>query len=224
MTDAVKQDAWQADRVFAERVRASMYAFAKDMEAAAFQACNDVQTAGDSNTINGEAHRLALESDATAQDIYNKIADIKLAMNKASVPQQGRVLFVDSSVTNVLDKIGTNAVLVSDSPRFEGLLETGFSRNNHYVRNILGFDVIETELLPDIDSETVDGATITNGKCNIAMCLGEDDKAIMGVMRQRPTPEVMRDQNAPRDLWRAFSRYGFTAYRPEAMVCLLTEF
>lgn len=223
-TDAIKQDSHQAGPVYAERVAQSLYAFRKDMEAAAFQACNDVQTAGNSNAINGQPHRFALADTASAQDIYNKISDMKLSLNKASVPQQGRVLFVDSTVTNVLEKLGTSPVLVADSPRFEGLLETGFSRNNHYVRNILGFDVIETELLPDIASETVDGVTINNGKCNIAMCLGEDDKAIMGVIRQRPTPEFMRDPDAPRDLWRAFSRYGFSGYRPESLVCLLTEF
>ena len=226
MSDKLKQDSYQAARVFAERIRKSLFMFNKQLEADIYQACNDVQTPADLNTINGQPHREALAAAATAQDIVNKIADIKLSFDKANVPEVGRILIVDSTVERQLIELGTGAVIVADSPRFEGLLETGFARDHRFVRNIHGFDVYVSNLLPAIASETVDSVAVTNGVCNIAMCVADDDcKPVMGVIRQRPSPEgPMRDPFKPQDNWRAFGRWGFATYRPESVYCLLTQF
>lgn len=209
----------------ASRSRQDAYAFQKQFESDLYAACNDVQTAGDTNSIGGYAHRVALAAAATAQDVVNAIADIKLAFNKANVPQQGRILIVDSTVTNKLEKLGTGAVIVADSPRFEGLLETGFSRENKFVRNIHGFDVYESNLLPTVASETVDGVAVTNGFVNIAMCVADDDaKPVMGVIRRKPTVKYKRNEPMTQDEYYASMRYGFATYRPESVYCLLTQF
>lgn len=226
MSDKLQQDSNKAARLFAERIKKSLYQFNKQLEADIYAACNDVQTAASLNTINGQPHRSALAGAATAQNVVDRIADIKLSFDKANIPEVGRIMIVDSTVENVLNKLGSGAVLVADSPRFEGLLETGFARDHRFVRNIHGFDIYVSNLLPRIASETVDGVAVTSGICNIAMCVADDDcKPVMGVIRQRPAPEgPMRDPFKPQDNWRAFGRWGFATYRPESVYCLLTQF
>ena len=224
MTDAMKQDSNKADLVFGKAIKKAIYAFEKDMETSVYAACNDSQTTADANTINGEAHRRCLDN-PTAQALVDAIADIKLSFDKADVPEVGRILIVDPRVENIMNKLGGTAVLVADSPRFEGLLETGFARNHRFVRNIHGFDVFTSNLLPEIASETVNSVTCASGVCNIAMCVADDDaKPIMGVIRQAPTPEMSRDADHKRDKWSATARWGFAAYRPESLYCLLVDF
>lgn len=224
MTDALKQDSNKADLLFGKAIKKAIYAFEKDMETSVYAACNDSQTTADANTINGEAHRRCLDN-PTAQALVDAIADIKTSFDRADVPEVGRILIVDPRVENIMNKLGGTAVLVADSPRFEGLLETGFARNHRFVRNILGFDVFTSNLLPEIASETVNSVTCTSGVCNIAMCVADDDaKPIMGVIRQAPEPEMERNAKHKRDEWSATARWGFAAYRPESLYCLLVDF
>lgn len=225
VTDKLKMDApVRANRLWSTRVKESMFAFGKRMEADLYQAANDTQTAADLNNINGQPHRTALASGYTAQQFVDRIAAIKLSFDKANVPEAGRILIVDPVVESVLNTLTGGAVLVSDSPRFEGLLETGFAKNHRFVRNIHGFDVLVSNLLPSIASETVDSVAVTNGVCNIAMCVADEDcKPMMGVIRQRPTAEFERQQSKKRDAWSATARWGFALYRPESLYCLLTD-
>lgn len=224
ITDKLKQDSWKADRLFSTRVKESLYAFNKKLESDIYAAANSSQTASDTNTINGQPHRRCLDN-PTAQALVDAVADIKLSFDKANVPEAGRILIVDPRVENVLNKLSGTAVLVADSPRFEGLLETGFARDHRFVRNIHGFDVFVSNLLPAIASETVNSVTCTSGVCNLAMCVADEDcKPIMGVIRQRPAPEMERNAKHKRDEWSATARWGFASYRPESLYCLLVDF
>lgn len=224
MTDKLNQDSHKSAKLFAKRIRKSSQAFMIDMESDALAACNAVQAPGDQNEINGQPHRAALAAAATAQDVVDAIADIKLSFDKARVPDAGRIMIVDSTLENKLNKIQGGAVLVSDSPRFESLLETGFSRNFRFLRHIHGFDIMTSNLLPRIASETVDGTAVTDAYCNIAMCVADEDcRPIMGVIRQRPTAESERNAKKKRDEWSSTARWGFATYRPESVYCLLTE-
>lgn len=224
MTDALKQDSNKADLLFGKAIKKAIYAFEKDMETSVYAACNDSQTTADANTINGEAHRRCLDN-PTAQALVDAIADIKTSFDRADVPEVGRILIVDPRVENIMNKLGGTAVLVADSPRFEGLLETGFARNHRFVRSIHGFDVFTSNLLPEIADETIATVQVQSGVCNIAMCVADDDaKPIMGVIRQAPEPEMERNAKHKRDEWSATARWGFAAYRPESLYCLLVDF
>ena len=224
MTDKLKMDSWKSDRLFSTRIKESLYAFNKKLESDIYAVCNSAQTASDQNAINGQAHRRCLDN-PSAQNVVDAIADIKLSFDVANVPEVGRIMIVDPRVENILNKLASGAVLVADSPRFEGLLETGFARDHRFVRNIHGFDIFVSNLLPAIASETVNSVTCTSGVCNIAMCVADEDcKPIMGVIRQRPTPEMERNAGMKRDEWSATARWGFASYRPESLYCLLVDF
>jgi hypothetical protein len=221
ITDEQKEDSPDGGAdLFAKRVKASMDAFMEDRIEAVLKAANDSQTAGDPNTI-VKPHRVALPSGYTAQDFIDAVADIKTAWDKAKVPFEGRVLFVDPDVENVLNK---STILTADNPAFQGVINSGFSRNARFVHNIHGFDVWTTNLLTRIASETVSGVSVTNGVANIAMCLRDEDAMpIMGVLRKQPTPEFKRNGDLGRDEWVARARYGFAVQRPESLYVLITQ-
>ena len=228
ITDKLKMDAggMRADRLWSTRVKESSFAFGKTMEADLFAAANATQTAADPNNINGQPHRIALATTYTAQALYNAIAQIKLSFDKANVPESGRILIMDPQSEALLNQLNATSVVVADSPRFEGLLTTGFARNHHFVRNILGFDVFTSNILPvSTAAETVDSvATLAGSQVCIAMCIAdEDSKPMMGVIRQRPTAAFERQEEKKRDAWSSTAYWGFALYRPESLVCLTTD-
>jgi len=227
VTDKLKMDGGgSADRLWAKRTKASSLAFGKDMEAELYAAANATQTATSTNSINGQPHRIVLPTTYTAQNFVDAVAQLKLSFDKANVPANGRVLIVDPKTAYKLGLLTTGAVLVADSPRFEGLLETGFSRDHKYVRDVHGFDVFESNLLPvTTAAETVDSvASLAGSEVCIAMCIADEDcKPMMGVIRQRPTAAFERQESKKRDAWSSTAYWGFALYRPESLICLITD-
>ncbi len=223
ITDKNKQDLPDGGAsLFAGRVKASMNAFAEGIETDVLAKANAFQTPGGQNIINFQPHRAALPATATAQDIVDAIADIKLSFDKARVPEIGRVLIVDSTLENVLNKA---QFLTTDNRHFEGLVNTGFAQQHRFFRNLHGFDLWISNLLPTISSETVNSVAVTDGVANIAMCLADDDAMpMMGVIRQPPSPEFARDTDNKVDKWSATARWGFAVQRPESLYCLLSQF
>ena len=75
------------------------------------------------------------------------------------------VAIVDPSVGFALET-QTNLTNLSNNPRQEGIIETGITENFRFVRNVFGFDVFESNLLPTMN-ETIGGLTTSAGKANI---------------------------------------------------------
>tara|TARA_R110002096_G_scaffold163951_3_gene331555 strand:+ start:5851 stop:6810 length:960 start_codon:yes stop_codon:yes gene_type:complete len=227
VTDKLKMDAGgRADRLWSTRVKESSYAFGKRMEGDLYAAANATQTATATNAINGQPHRIALATGYTAQNFVDAVADCKLSFDKANVPESGRVLIVDAKTENKLNKLATGAVLVADSPRFEGLLTSGFAKAHRFIRNIHGFDIFVSNLLPvSTANETVDSVqALTGSEVCIAMCVADEDcKPMMGVIRQHPTAAFERQEEKKRDAWSSTAYWGFALYRPESLICLITD-
>ena len=80
-------------------------------------------------------------------------------MSKAELPSEGRIAIFDSINEASLNSIA-NLVTVDSNPRFEGLINTGFSRNQKFMFNIFGFDIYVSERLPRVASESIDTTTI----------------------------------------------------------------
>jgi len=226
MSDAMQMDSWKSDLFFSKRIKRSMVAFAEDFESKLYVAADASQTVSNPNDIDGLPHRIALAAAYTGEDFYNTLAVIKESWDVSNVPEAGRMLVVAPNVERVLNTIGSNGLIVLDSPRFEGLAESGFSKNHHFLRNILGFDIFTSNLLPaSAGAETVDSViAAANHHTCIAFSVADDDsKAMMGVIRQKPEAEHFRDTKLKRDEWSATSRFGFAAYRPESLTIILAS-
>jgi hypothetical protein len=138
-----------------EQAQAIMERFETDTLALAMQQFNGTD---DQNLINGVAHRkIASGTNEIMQP--QDFAFAGYSLKKAKVRRQNLIAIVDPSVAYALETT-TNLVNVSNNPKWEGVIESGIESNFRFIRNVYGFDVFESNLLPDMN-ETIDGLTTT---------------------------------------------------------------
>lgn len=234
ITDELKEDAAsQIPGLVAARTRKSAQAFRQKFVSDCFSVLNATQTAANTNTINGQPHRFVANGgvDGARKITLDDLRKMKLAFDQANVPANGRIFFVDPTVE--FDLNGLSQVVTSENPQFQGIVETGFADRNsmQFYRNIYGFDIVITTLLPVVGVESITGGytagaktTGANGVANIAMYVGDDDgKPLMGVIRRAPTSGMKRNDDLGRDEYFSKSRWGFGVQRPESYVIILTD-
>lgn len=229
ITDVLRQDGAQIETLHAARGKESTRALQEHFESRYLQACNDAQTVNTGNTVNGIDHRIV--ADGTARIItVQDFAHMKLAFDKAKVPNAGRVAFVDPVVEATLNTL-TNLVNVSNNPMFEGIVTEGFARDHKFVRNIFGWDIYTSNRL---DTVAVEGAlkdrsgnvtaSVAGDIANVFQCVLDDStKPIMGAWRQMPSVEGERNKDLARDEYVTRSRFGFGRQRSETLAVVVTN-
>lgn len=236
ITDKLKEDAAsQIPGLVASRMRKSVQAFRQKL-VSDILATQDQQTPNDANIINGQPHRFVASggSDGARRMTLNDLRLAKLAADEANLPANGRVGFIDPTVE--FDFNGLAQVVTSDNPRFEGIVETGFADRNsmQFMRNIYGWDLMVTTMLPRVAAETITSSDYEGGTearttgdqavVNMFMYIGDDEgKPFMGVIRKQPTAGSKRNDDLQRDEYWAVSRWGFALQRPESLICILTD-
>lgn len=232
VTDELKEDGYKAAAVEAnivpQSLRSIKEAYETDLLAQAVSTTNSMITLADPNTINGFDHRWI----ANAPNNVFSLADVvhaKLAMDKANVPEEGRIAIVDPICEAALNSI-TNIVNVSNNPQFQGIVESGFAKGRKFIRNIMGFDFWTSNRLPRITSESITSvsapgaASITNGVNNIFICVADDQcTPFMGAMRRMPRVEGKRNVGKRRDEYHVTARWGFAPQRAESLVSVITS-
>ena len=232
VTDELKEDGYKAAAVEAAIVPQSLRAikerFETDLLATAISTTNNMVTLDNPNTINGIDHRWianGTNNTLTLEDFIHA----KLAMDKANVPDEGRIAIVDPIVEATLNNL-TNLVNVSNNPQFEGMVTEGFSKNRKFVKNIFGFDIWVSNRLPRIASESITSvsapgaASITDGINNIFMSVaGDETKPFMSAMRRMPRVEGSRNVSERRDEFHTTARWGFAMQRAESLISIITS-
>lgn len=223
VSDVLRQDGAQIDALMAMRAQESTRALQEYHETRFLEVCNSAQTASDLNVINGVPHRFV--ASGTNQTI--ELADIiklKLAFDKANVPTSGRVLIVDPIVAATMDTKFNATYAVNRNPEFMSKLGEGFSRDHQFMMNLFGFNIITSNRLPKIASETIDSVTVTDGVANIAMCIADDNcKPVMHAWRQAPKVESERNKDLRQDEFVTTSRFGFGPQRVDTLAVVLTS-
>ena len=200
-------------------------------ETNALTAHNAVQTASAVNLVNGAAHRY-VAAGSSAVITINDIAYARFALDKANVPEEGRIAIVDPSLALTLDKLA-GAQAFNYNPQFEGLVTTGFRKNMRFLRNIEGFDIYVSNRLPGIVSETINASAygLANATspaaavANLFFSVGSDDtKPVMCAWRRKAELEswLQQDKLDSRDAYKITSRYGFATHRPQGLVTVIT--
>lgn len=98
VTDVLKQDGAQIEQLMAMRAMESTRAIQEDFESKFLRAAGiTAQTASNANAINGFDHRWVADSaaDNTYKIGLSDFVDMKLAFDKANVPQAGRIALVE---------------------------------------------------------------------------------------------------------------------------------
>lgn len=227
ITDKAKQDAFYANQLIASFVPKMRRAIEENLETSIF-ALAASQTLNDANTINGAAHRF-IGGETSGNLRFEDFAKAKFALDKANCTG-ARVAIVDPSQEYILN-VTTNITNVSNNPRFEGLINTGFVNDitgMAFIKNIYGFDVYVSNYLSTTASDEnsgLGGASVTstgfvqNLFCSIG---GQDETPFVGAWRQQPRVEYDRNKDLRRDEYVMNARFGLKLYRPESMVVALT--
>ena len=120
------------------------------------------------NLINGFAHRKVAGGTNQVMAV-NDFAHAGLSLQKAKVPRSNLVAIVDPTVAFTLET-ATQLTNISNNPRWEGIIESGISKDHRFIRNVFGFDVFESAMLPR-STETIDSVSVTDGVVNQFMSL-----------------------------------------------------
>ncbi len=219
ITDKAKQDMFYMSQLVSSFVPKQERAIMEAVEADIF-ALQSEQTASDLNAINGANHRFV----AGGTDEVIEVADFaraRYALKKANVPDEQLIAIVDPSVEFALNTL-TNITNVSNNPRWEGIIDTGIAKGMQFVKNVFGFDVFVSNNLDDAN-ETVNSVTTAAGKANMMFSAAADVLPFKGAWRQMPQVESERNKDRQRDEFVVTARYGVKLYRPENLVCVLSD-
>lgn len=236
LTDELKEDSNQAAQFDAMIVPKMLRAISEAYETDLLNAGQSRQIASNTNNVNNYAHRFVAGGANRTMTIEDLIY-MKLAFDKANLPSNGRVLIVDPLVEATLNSL-TNLVNVSNNPRFEGIVETGFGKDMRFIKNIMGFDIWMSNRLPRLGAaETLDttaGSTVQapsgNGSASVGDIVNQawvitDDMTtpVMGAWRRMPTVEGDRNVSKRRDEFYCSARWGFGLQRPQSLGSIITS-
>ncbi len=214
VSDDLYEDGAQIDMLMAQRAAESTRALQERFETEFMSVCNAAQTDGDSNSINGFAHRIASTETNNVFSLDQLIA-MKLAFDKAEVPYGMRVLVVDPVAAATLDSLVN---IQSDVTAFaEMILKDGFDRDHQFLMNFYGWNIMTSNRLPK--GTFSDGTTtVSNAVANIYMSVMDDNtKPIMMAWRRLPKLEGDRNVQLRREEYQVTSRYGFGPQRVDTL-------
>lgn len=223
ITNQMKQDSFYMGKLVSSFVPKQNRAIQAAMEAKILNVGPLAQTAANTNTINGAAHRW-IGSGTNETMAPQDFAKALFALQKANVPMTNLVAIVDPSVEYALNTM-TNLVNVSNNPRWEGVIGSGLSSGMRFIKNIYGFDVYTSQFLhTNASTENIGSPTTAAGAVNnLFFSAAGDAKPIVGAIRQSPNVDSEYNKDLQREEYVTTSRYAFKLYRPENMVCVITD-
>lgn len=220
VTDDLREDGSQIEQLMSARSVESTRALQETFESRFLSVCNSAQTNANANTINGFAHRLASAETNNVFALKHLIA-MRLAFDKANVPDSGRVFICDPVVEATLNGLVT--ITHDVSPFGEMILKEGMARGQRFVMQLFGWDIITSNRLPT--GTFSDGTTsVTGGVANIFMCVLDDNtKPIMAAWRRMPKVEGERNKDRARDEFVTRCRWGMGPQRVDTLGVLITS-
>ncbi len=221
VTDDLREDGTNIDRLMAERAAESTRALQEIFETDFLAVAGDFYEANPGpNAINGQPHLIVSPA---ANNIFelSGLIRMKLAFDKANVPAAGRVAIVDPVVAATLSGLVT--ITHDVTPFGQRILENGFDRDHTFLMNLYGWNIITSNRLPVGDFD--DGTTqITGGVANLFMSVLDDQtKPIMGAWRRMPKVEGERNKDRARDEFVTRCRYGFGIQRLDTLGAYVTS-
>jgi len=224
VTDDIREDGTDIERLMAERASESTRAFQENFETRFLEVCNQAQTNAAANLVNGFAHRIASAVATSGHEntfSLDHLIAMRLAFKKANVPDDGNVFICDGTVEATLNSLVT---ITNDvTPFGQKILEAGMARGMKFLMNLFGWNIITSNRLEQ--GSFGDGTTtIANGVANIFMnVLDDQTKPVMHAWRRMPKSEGERNKDRARDEFVVRSRYGFGVQRVDTLGILITD-
>ena len=219
ITNKAKQDSYYMNDLISSFVPKQHRAIMERLETDIL-ALQSNQTASDLNAINGANHRF-VGSGASETMAVADFAKARYALQKANVPMTNLIAIVDPSVEFAFNT-KENLVNLSMNPKWEGIVSTGSTTGMKFLYNIYGFDVYTSNFLADAN-ETIDSLTTAAGKANMFFSAAADVLPFIGAWRQMPKVDSEYNKDRQREEHVTTARYGVKLFRPENLVCVLTD-
>ena len=219
ITNKAKQDGFYMNQLVSSFVPKQSRAILEGVETK-IMGLESEQTSANANVINGADHRFV----ATGTNEVIAVADFakaRYALKKANVPDTNLIAIVDPSVEYTLNTL-SNLVNVSNNPQWEGIVSSGIATGMKFIKNIYGFDVYTSNYLADAN-ETIGGVTTAAGKANMFFSAAGDVLPFVGAWRQMPQVDSEYNKDFQREEYVTTARYGVKLYRPENLVCVLSD-
>ena len=90
--------------------------------------------------------------------------------------------------------------------------------------NLFGWNIMSSNRLPKLASETVDSELVNTPVANIFMCIVDDNaKPLMSAWRQQPKVEGERNKDKQRDEFVQTARWGSGSQRVDTLGVILTS-
>ena len=221
ITEKMRQDAFYAAQLEAAFVPEQARAIAVRLETDIL-ALSASQTASDLNTINSAAHRF-VGSGSNETIAVEDFAKAKFALDKAFVPVPGRVAIVDPSVEFALNTSPNLINFSQPNPLWQDVINMGLvGTGMRFSKSLFGFDIYVSNYLADAN-ETIDSLTTAAGKANMFFNPSVSGGTFKGAWRQMPKVDGEFNKDFQREEYVTTARYGLKLFRPEALVCVLTD-
>jgi hypothetical protein len=179
------------------------------------------QTAANTNTINGGKHRYVATGSSNVINVAD-FARANLSLNLANVSANNRVAIVDPSVAYTIET-ATQLVGINNNPMFEGIVSSGIATGMRFVRNVYGFDVYTSQRLATISAETLETVNCAGFRANLFFSADASVVPFIGAWRQMPEVDTEYNKDFQRTEFVTTARYGVKLYRPENLVCVLSN-
>lgn len=219
ITEKAKQDMYYMNQLVSQFVPKQERAIMEQVESTIL-GLQSQQTASNLNNINGAPHRF-VGSGTNEVIAVADFAKARYSLKKANVPDTNLVAIVDPSVEYTINTL-SNITNVSNNPMWEGIVSSGIATGMRFVKNVFGFDVYVSNNLADAN-ETISGVTTAAGKANLFFSAASDVLPFIGAWRQMPKVDSDYNKDKQRDEYVVTARYGVKLYRPENLVCVLTD-
>lgn len=223
ISEKFKRDSYYADDVIAAFAPRQHRALMEAIETRILSRPNAAQTASDLNVINGANHRWV--GSGTNETLAIKDFWLaRYALQKANVPLTNLVAIVDPSTAYSLQTQTNVTSLLSPMPMWEPVIREGMSTGLKWRFNFGGFDVYESNYLPNNIAETINARSVTVGVSNLFFSAAPGDTCpFVGGFRQNPTVYSEFNKDTQETEYMTIAEYGFKLYRPENMVVILTD-
>src|SRR5882757_2645473 len=224
ISEKFKRDSFYSQDVIAAFVPRQHRAIMEGVETRIFSVANSGQTASNLNTINTASHRW-VAAGTTPAISFQDFAKARYALVKANVPLDNLCAVVDPSTAYTLETNTNITNLLSPQPRWGDITQTGITSGFKFRFNIFGFDIYESNYLPQNITETINSVAVTSsGVANFFFSATPGDtQPWIGAFRQMPTVYSEFNKDLQQSEYLTITEYGFKLYRPENLVTVLTS-
>ncbi len=227
ISEKFKRDSFYSQDVIAAFVPRQHRALMEAVETNILAKGNAGQTASSENIINLAPHRWVGTGSGSAIT-FADFAAVDYSLTKANVPLVNKIAILDPSAIFTLQTQTNSVNVLSPMPMWETVIQQGAVSGFKFRFNIYGYDIYQSNYLPQIASETItrggQALSVTNGVANYFFSAAPGDTMPwVGAFRQLPTVYSEFNKDLQQEEYLTIAEYGFKLYRPENFVTILTN-